>query len=322
MTTNSPDARPPVVVIGGPTGVGKTAAGIELARALDGEIVGADSVQIFRYMDIGSAKPTPAERAAAPHHLIDVADPDEPWDAARYARAARRVVADIHNRGRLPLVAGGTGLYIRALVAGIFSLGSPPEDSTAGDPDLRRRLREEAAALGSPALRQRLAEKDPEAAARIHPNDAFRIVRALEVLEVTGRPLSAHQAEHEFGDAPYRLFRIGLYREREALYARIERRVDAMLAEGLLEEVRCLLGRGYGSELKPMSAIGYRHMVDYLAGRVDWAETVRLLKRDTRRYAKRQLTWFRAEADTRWTTPESMGALLPELKNFLRRDGG
>jgi len=311
------------VVICGPTGVGKTAAGIELARALGGEIVGADSVQIFRHMNIGSAKPTPAERAAAPHHLIDVADPDEPWDAARYAREARRVVADIHGRGRVPLVAGGTGLYIRALMSGMFSLDGSAGDSTAvGDPELRRRLREESAALGSPALHQRLAEKDPEAAARIHPNDAFRIVRALEVVEVTGRPLSAHQADHEFGDAPYRPFRIGLYREREALYERIERRVDAMLAEGLLEEARDLLARGYGPELKPMKAIGYRHMVDYLAGRVDWAETVRLLKRDTRRYAKRQLTWFRAEADVRWVVPEAAGDLLPDLKNFLRRDGG
>ncbi|MFP4032304.1 MAG: tRNA (adenosine(37)-N6)-dimethylallyltransferase MiaA [Desulfococcaceae bacterium] len=315
MTTNGPDPRPPVVVIVGPTGVGKTAATIDLARALNGEIVGADSVQIFRHMDIGSAKPTPAERAAAPHHLVDVADPDEPWDAARYARVARGVIADIHGRGRAPLVAGGAGLYIRALLEGIFPAGGT-------DPEVRRRLRDEAAARGAPALHRRLAETDPEAATRIHPNDAFRIVRALEVLEVTGRHLSTHQADHDFGDAPYRLFRIGLYREREELYERIERRVDAMLAEGLLEEVRGLLARGYGPELKPMGAIGYRHMVDFLAGRVDWAETVRLLKRDTRRYAKRQLAWFRAEADTRWTTPESMGALLPELKNFLRRDGG
>jgi tRNA dimethylallyltransferase len=306
-----------VVVIGGPTGVGKTAAAIELARALNGEIVGADSVQIFRHMDIGSAKPTRAERAAAPHHLIDVADPDEPWDAARYAREARRAVAGIHKRGRPPLVAGGTGLYIRALVAGVFSLDGP-----GGDPDLRARLREAAETSGSPALHRRLAEKDPEAAARIHPNDAFRIVRALEVVEATGRPLTAHQADHRFEDAPYRLFRIGLYREREELYRRIERRVDAMLEEGLLDEARGLLARGYGPELKPMKAIGYRHMADHLAGRVPWDETVRLLKRDTRRYAKRQLTWFRAAPDTRWVVPEAVDGLLPDLKNFLRPDGG
>lgn len=308
------DPRPPVATIAGPTGVGKTAVAIDLARRLGGEIVGADSVQLFRHMDIGSAKPTAAERAAAPHHMIDVADPDEPWDAARYAREARARVAEIHRRGRIPLVAGGTGLYIRALTEGIFPAGG-------SDPELRRRLRDEAETRGAPALHRRLAERDPEAAGRIHPNDAFRIVRALEVIAATGRPLSAHQADHGFRDAPYRLFRIGLFREREALYERIETRVDAMLEEGLLDEVRGLLDRGYGPELKPMGAIGYRHMVDFIRGRFDWAETVRLLKRDTRRYAKRQLTWFRAVSDTRWTTPEAATELVPAMKNFLRRDG-
>jgi tRNA dimethylallyltransferase len=312
--TERPDPRPPAVVIGGPTGVGKTAATIELARALDGEIVGADSVQLFRHMDIGSAKPTPAERAAAPHHMIDVADPDEPYDAARYAREARRRVAEIHERGRAPLVAGGTGLYIRALVDGIFPAG-------ASDPAVRRRLRAAAAAEGAPALHRRLAARDPAAARRIHPNDAFRIVRALEVVAVTGRPLSAHQADHGFRDAPYRVFRIGLCRDRAELYRRIDRRVEAMLAEGLIDEVRALLDRGYGPDLKPMGAIGYRHMIGFLAGKTDWDETVRLFKRDTRRYAKRQLTWFRAEAGTRWTTPEAAMEIVPALKNFLRGGG-
>ena len=312
--TDIPDPRPPAVVVAGPTGVGKTAVAIALAREIGGEIVGADSVQIFRYMDIGSAKPTPAERAAAVHHMIDVADPDEPWDAARYAREARRRVAEIHGRGRVPLVAGGTGLYIRALTKGIFPAG-------VSDPETRNRLRAEVASEGAPALHRRLAARDPRAAGRIHPHDAFRIVRALEVIAATGRPLSEHQAEHGFRDAPYRLFRIGLHREREVLYRNIETRVDAMLAAGLEDEVRGLLDRGYGPELKPMGAIGYRHMVDFLAGRVGREETVRLLKRDTRRYAKRQLTWFRAEAGTRWVEPEAAATLGAELKKFLRSGG-
>jgi tRNA dimethylallyltransferase len=290
-------AAPRVVVICGPTASGKTAVGIEVARALGGEIVSADSMQVYRYMDIGTAKPTAAEQAAVRHHLIDVADPDEPFDAAAYMAHGRRALADLIRRGRTPVVVGGTGLYLKALLCGLFR-------SDARDAAVRARLRAEAEAQGPAALHARLAQRDPQAAARLHPNDAVRILRALEVLEVTGRPISELQREHRFGDAPFRALKIGLALERAALYRRIDRRVEAMLAAGLEEEVRALLARGYGPQLKSMQSIGYSHMAALIAGRSSRAECVRTLQRDTRRFAKRQLTWFRADPEIMWLAPD------------------
>lgn len=244
--------------------------------------------------------------------MIDILNPNEPFDAARYAEVAGQVATQLHKKGVLPLVAGGTGLYIRALVHGIFP--ARPTNSA-----VRARLKREAETLGSAELYGRLRLQDPETARRLHPNDAFRIIRALEVLEVTGRPLSMHHQDHRFGDARFNALKIGLTLPRETLYDRIDRRVDAMIEAGLLAEVKTLLEMGYSPDLKPMQSIGYRHMTALLAGNLTWAETVRTLKRDTRRYAKRQLTWFRADPDMIWFAPTETAAIKERVAAFLER---
>jgi tRNA dimethylallyltransferase len=299
-----------IIIVCGPTAVGKTRFAIDLACTVDAEIIGADSMQIYRYMDIGTAKPTAEERARVPHHLVDFCDPSESFDAAAYARMARETVDRILKKGRVPLVAGGTGLYIKGLLGGLFQGPSP-------DPDIRKRLREEAHRFGAPALYQRLAGVDPETARRLHPNDTFRVVRALEVLESTGEPISRRQDRHRFGDAPYQALRLGLFLERDVLYRRIDRRCDAMLEGGLVKEVRELLDRGYSPALKPMQSIGYRHVIDFLQGRVDMTETRRLFRRDTRRYAKRQLTWFRADPEITWLQPTEHDTAADMARRFL-----
>jgi tRNA dimethylallyltransferase len=304
--------KPQIVVICGPTGVGKTAIVIELARALGGEIVSADSMQIYRYMDIGTAKPTPEERAAAPHHMIDIADPDEPFDAARYASLARSAIGAIIARGRLPLVAGGTGFYIRALVGGLFDAG-------ASDPEIRDRLRQEVETEGADALYRRLESRDPLTAGTLHPNDTFRIIRALEIFEVTGNPLSIHQQQHAFRNRPYDVLALGLEMDRQRLYERIDRRVDIMMDAGFLEEVEHLLARGYGPGLKSMQSIGYRHMVDLIQGSCDRETALATMKRDTRRYAKRQLTWFRGDAQVVWVGVDQPNDILKRIREFLFR---
>jgi len=310
MIDASLPSAPHVVVVCGPTGIGKTRTAIDLSRRFGGEIVGADSMQIYRSMDIGTAKPTAAEQACVTHHMVDVVDPDVPYDAARYARDAGKVVRDLHQRGLVPVVAGGTGLYIKALIYGLF-------DSRPPDPEYRRQLEQAADVHGTAYLHARLTDCDPAAAAGIHKNDRFRIIRALETFRATGRPISALQQEHRFTRPRFAAFKIGLTMPRQALYERIDRRVDQMVAEGLLEEVRSLLDRGYPAGLKSMQSIGYRHMADYLQGSVPWKETLRLLKRDTRRYAKRQFTWFRADPDIVWTAPEDVDSLAPAVETFL-----
>jgi tRNA dimethylallyltransferase len=302
--------RPRVIVICGPTAVGKTAAGIEVANAFNGEIVGADSMQVYRYLDIGTAKPTEMEQRAVRHHLIDVVDPDEPFDAAAYMTLGRQALTGLFRRGKTPVVVGGTGLYIKALLYGLFR-------SDARDPAVRARLRAEAELQGAAALHARLAQCDPQTAGRLHSNDTVRILRALEVFEVTGRPISALQREHRFGDAPFRALKIGLALDRETLYRRIDRRVEAMIAGGLEDEVRALLSRGYGPQFKPMQSIGYSHMAAFITGAVSRAECIRTLQRDTRRFAKRQLTWFRADPDIRWMSPDRMTDLIRVANEFL-----
>lgn len=303
--------KPPLVVVCGPTGIGKTSVAIDMALAFGGEIVGADSMQIYRHMDIGTAKPTPEERKAVRHHLVDIIDPDIPFDAARYAETARPIIAQLHGAGILPLVTGGTGLYIKALTQGIFQ-------ARPADPGVRDHLRRESESLGAPVLHERLRRVDPAAARRLHPHDAFRIVRALEIFETTGKTISEYHAEHRFAEAPYSVLRVGLEMEREALYDRINRRVEAMLDAGLADEVRKLLNMGYGPDLKAMGSIGYRHMVDFLEGRSSREEAVRTLQRDTRRYAKRQFTWFRKDPRVRWFAPDAAEAIRAEIKNFLQ----
>ena len=303
--------KPPIIVICGPTGIGKTTAAIEAAEKFNGEIISADSMQIYRMMEIGTAKPSHEECRRVPHHMIDIADPDEPFDAARFAEKARKIIFDLHRRGVVPFVAGGTGLYIKALVHGLFQADPP-------DPETRRQIKAEVANLGSDALHNRLTQVDPEAAERIHPNDRFRIVRALEMHAVSGVPLSEHHREHSFRDSPFRVLNIGLTMDREALYARIDSRVDAMITAGLEGEVSWLLKSGYSEELKSMQSIGYRHMIAYLTRHMPREEALRTMKRDTRRYAKRQMTWFKAVADIVWIEPNRIKELYPRIEAFLK----
>jgi tRNA dimethylallyltransferase len=300
--------KPRVAVLVGPTAVGKTAVALALAQAVGAEIVNADSVQVYRELDIGTAKPTAAERALVPHHLLDAAAPPEIYDAARYSLEGREVLARLQARQVPPLVVGGTGLYVKALLHGLFAEGSPRRG-------VRQRLREELTGYGPEFLHQRLAALDPPTAARLHPRDTYRLLRALEVMETTGQPLSALLAAHRFQDSPYRVLKIGLNLPREELYRRITLRLDLMLAQGWLAEVRGLLER-YPPSLKPFQSIGYRHLSNFLTGRWSWEEAVTLLLRDTRRYAKRQLTWFRSDPEIQWFQPDQLAEMTDLLQAF------
>jgi tRNA dimethylallyltransferase len=301
-------------VILGPTAVGKTDVAILLAERWGGEIISADSSAVYRGLDIGSAKPTPAEQRRVRFHLIDVADPSEVFTAARFRELALQAMADIQARGKRVLIVGGTGLYLRVLLHG-FSLAPPP-----ADPEVRARWKAEVERVGALALHARLQQIDPVAAARIHPNDAVRITRAFEVYDMTGAPISQWQQR---ANAELPALKIGLTMPREQLYARIDQRVDKMIAQGMLEEVRTLLQNGYNPEQPALKGLGYRHLIGYIQGRVSWDESVRLWKRDTRRFAKRQMTWFRTEPGVHWVDA-SLGmeqtARLVEL--LLMEQGG
>jgi tRNA dimethylallyltransferase len=306
----SPANKPKVIVICGPTGVGKTAVGIQLAEKLGGEIISADSMQIYRYMDIGTAKPTPDEQSRIPHHMIDIVDPDEDFDAVRFAEIARNKVMQLHQRGVMPLVVGGTGLYIKALLQGLFQ-------TNPVDPKARERLMKEAAENGSGILYDRLKRVDPDTADRLHPNDSYRIIRALETIESTGRSISEHQQAHGFTDEPFNALKICLQIDRQKLYDRIDQRVDFMIEAGFVDEVKKLLGMDYSADLKSMQSIGYRHMADFLEGRLSWDECVRTLKRDTRRFAKRQFTWFGADQQIQWYEPDQLNEIVRLVEGFL-----
>jgi tRNA dimethylallyltransferase len=306
----SPVNKPKVIVICGPTGIGKTAVGIQLAEKLDGEIISADSMQIYRYMDIGTAKPTADEQSRIPHHMIDIVDPDENFDAVRFAEMARDKVMQLHQRGVMPLVVGGTGLYIKALLQGLFQ-------SNPVDPKTRERLMKEAVENGSGILYDRLKRVDPDTADRLHPNDSHRIIRALETIESTGRSISEHQQAHGFADEPFNALKICLQIDRQKLYERIDKRVDMMIEEGLVDEVKKLLAMSYSADLKSMQSIGYRHMVEFLAEQLPWDECVRTLKRDTRRFAKRQFTWFGADQKIQWYEPDQLNEIVRLVEGFL-----
>ena len=309
-----PVQQPPVVVIAGPTASGKSAVAIELALRFGGEIVNADSVQVYKYLDIGTAKPTLADRGRVPHHLLDVVRPDEPYDAGRYAAEARAAAAQIHARGGVPFVVGGTGLYIRAFLEGLLA------DAPA-DPELRAELEREArraAEQGDPhRLHRRLAALDPEAGRKIHPNDLRRVVRALELVERSGRTPSALRAAHRFADRPYRSLYLVLDPGLAALDARIDARAQAMIDAGLLRECRWLREHGYGPELRPLQSIGYRHVMPVVDGLDTLANALEGMRRDTRRFARRQRTWFRGVRDAEWVHPDDRAAIEKRVAEFL-----
>ena len=301
---------PKILVISGPTASGKTALAVELALRRNGEVVSADSMQLYRRMDIGTAKPTAEEMRGVPHHMIDVADPEEDFSVARYVEMASRCVEDILSRGRLPIVAGGTGLYIDSLLSGrTFSAFDPASP-------LRGELEGELARRGGEALLAELARVDPEAAARLHPNDAKRIVRALEVYCSTGKTITQHNAETRAIPPRYEALTLTLaFRRREDMWERIDRRVDRMMGEGLVDEVQALLASGVPEKCTAMQAIGYKEMAAALRGGGDVAAAAEEIKLRSRQYAKRQLTWFRRNPAAKWLYWEGQ----PDFENACQR---
>lgn len=312
--TDTPISEPVLVLIG-PTAVGKTALSFALAERFSCEIVGLDSIQIYRHMDIGTAKATAEERTLVPHHLLDVVDPDEEYHVARYVADATTACREIIARGNRPLLVGGTGLYLKGLLTGLFEIPVVPE--TVRD-SLKKRLAEE----GRAGLFVELGQCDPESAARIHPNDTHRLLRALEIFQATGQNWSEHLRAQQRRPALRKVLQLGLLSERDALYERINLRVEQMVELGLLAEVEKLLALGYDPSLKAMQSIGYRHMLQFLQGQWDWDETLFLLARDTRRYAKRQMTWFGNDPNIRWFAPSDTAAIFACIEAFLAEAQG
>jgi tRNA dimethylallyltransferase len=304
-----------LIVITGPTASGKTGLALELAGIFAGEVVSADSMQIFKYMEIGTAKPTKDQRARVAHHLIDVVAPDEDYSAARYSSEARAAIKNINSRGKKVFVVGGTGLYIRALTRGIF-------EGPASVPELREKLLKEAELKGCAHLHERLLKVDPAAASSIHPNNLTRIIRALEVYHVTKRPISELQKAHAFADEPFNCLKIALNKSREVLYSDIEGRVERMMDEGLVDETRRLLSMGYHRDLKPMQGLGYKEMTSYISGECTLSDAVASIKTNTKRYAKRQMTWLNGEADTRWFSPDGNREIIQAVKVHLKGQSG
>ncbi|MFC0214725.1 tRNA (adenosine(37)-N6)-dimethylallyltransferase MiaA [Paenibacillus chartarius] len=305
--------KPPLLVLLGPTAVGKTKLSLELAMRHKGEIISGDSMQVYRGMDIGTAKASEAERALVPHHLIDICDPDEPFSAADFQRAASERIADIAGRGKLPMLVGGTGLYIESLCYGFRFVDAGSDEA------LRQALNDYAEQNGDEALHDMLRQVDPAAAERLHPNDRRRVIRAIEIERLTGKPMSEHQAGQK-KQSPYECYFIGLTMDRALLYQRIEQRIDAMLEEGLVEEVRRLLRAGYSTTLTSMQGLGYKEIAAYLQGGMSYDEAVSLLKMSTRRFAKRQLSWFRHMPDIDWydvTDPEKFIQQVPNIHGII-----
>lgn len=310
-------AARPLVAIVGPTAIGKSQIAVQVAQALQTDVLTADSRQVYRGMDIGTDKPTAAERQGVPHRLINLVEPDEPFNAGEYRRQAMAEIARLHREDRVPLVAGGTGLYVRTLIRGLCP--GPSADWT-----FRQELVEAARRRGPEYLHQELARVDPALAARLHARDQAKIIRALEVHHLSGRPLSEVHRQHAFSDTPFSALMIGLTMSREALYRRIDERVESQLARGLVPETQGLLNRGFSRDLGSMKGLGYRQVAGFLAGEYDYEEAVRRLKRDTRRFAKRQFTWFRKEPGVIWLpVVESESAkqvadrILQEVDRFL-----
>ncbi|HHV65054.1 MAG TPA: tRNA (adenosine(37)-N6)-dimethylallyltransferase MiaA [Peptococcaceae bacterium] len=285
----------PLIVIVGPTAVGKSALGVELALKLNGEIISGDSVQIYKKLDIGSAKPTKEEQKGIPHHLIDLLDPKESFTVASFQIITKKLIRDLQERKKTPIIVGGTGLYIRSI---LDDFAFPQE----GSEEIKKKWHEYAKVYGNIALHSKLEEVDPVSASRLHPNDTFRVIRALEVYELTGKPLSEQRSykEKEYPELDASVIYVGLKAPREIIYDRINKRCENMIKQGLIEEVKNLLNEGYSPKLKALQSIGYRHSIYYLKGLVTLNEMLRIFQRDTRRFAKRQLTWFLRDPRITW----------------------
>lgn len=307
--------KQPLIILTGPTAVGKTDISIELAQKLNAEILSADSMQVYRHMDIGTAKPTTYQQKQVKHHLIDLVEPDQDFSVADYQACFQETLEKVVHQGKLPLMVGGTGLYIRACTqAFVF-------DPDGADPELRAKLRAEAEQFGADRLHRQLAKVDPQSAARVHPNDLVRIIRALEVYSTTGTPLSELQPKRN-QEIQFNTIFIFLDRNREELYQRIEERVDVMFSEGFVDEIRSLLERGYTPDLKPLQSLGYRQVSDFLMGKIPLNEAIAQTKQQTRHYAKRQLTWFRREPVDFWLNlsgrkQEFIGEILRYIEGRL-----
>lgn len=309
----------PLVILTGPTAVGKTALSIALAKAIGGEIISADSMQVYRHMDIGSAKITPEEMEGVPHYLIDVLEPDQEFNVVVFQELAKQAAAKIYSRGHIPIVVGGTGFYIQALVYDI--------DFTENDEDtaFRRTLEEQAKREGAEALYERLRAVDPESCESIHAHNIKRVIRAIEFYEKTGKKISEHNREQRQNDSPYNFAYFVLNDDRERIYERINGRVDLMMAQGLVEEVRALRESGCRKDMVSMQGLGYKELLSYLEGETSLEEAVYLIKRDTRHFAKRQLTWFRREKEVIWVDKTVFDydsqKILDFMQDFLREKG-
>lgn len=314
----------PAIILVGPTAIGKTAVAIEIARRFDAEIIGVDSMQVYRHMDVGTAKPTPAELREIPHHLIDIVEPDDPYNVARFVDDALAAVSRCRDQGRLPLLVGGTGLYLKGLLNGLFPepVTAPGRQTEKDKETTRQGLVEQLRHRGHQDLFAELQLLDPDSAARIHPRDTQRLVRALEIFHLTAEPWSKHLKRRNCMTALQQqlsvsALRLGLTADRQILYQRINQRVGLMMEQGFLQEVENLLAMGYDASLPAMQSIGYRHLVQYIKGDCDWQRTRELLARDTRRYAKRQYTWFNQDPGIIWFEISQQEELIRLVARYL-----
>lgn len=290
----SENKKKPMIILTGPTAVGKTDLSIQLAKAINGEIISADSMQVYRHMDIGSAKVTPEEMDGVCHHLIDVLEPEEEFNVVVFQKLAKEALTGIYERGHIPIIVGGTGFYIQAL---LYDIDFTEND---GDTAIRRELEKLAQTQGAGCLHQMLQEIDPESAVAIHQNNVKRVIRAIEFYRQTGKKISLHNEQEREKQSPYQFLYYVLDTDRKTLYERIDRRVDRMMEHGLVDEVKHLADMGCTRDMVSMQGLGYKEILDYLSGEIPLEEAVYILKRDTRHFAKRQITWFKRERDVRW----------------------
>lgn len=309
----------PLVILAGPTAVGKTDLSIRLAKQINGAIISADSMQVYKDMDIGSAKVLPEEMQGVPHYLIDCLEPSEPFNIVRFQQMAKEALEEIYVKGQIPIVAGGTGFYIQAL---LYDIDFASQDC---DEAYRQELSDFAKEHGNEALHEKLRDIDPVSYETIHANNSKRVIRALEYYHITGKPISAHNEEEHQKTSPYNFAYFVLTDDRKTLYDRIDRRVDLMMEKGLVEEVRALYDKGYRRNMVSMQGLGYKEILDYLEGTCTLEEAVYVIKRETRHFAKRQLTWFRRERDVIWLNrPDFSGgdpAILEKMLTVLKEKG-